>query len=224
VIDGEQYRSLKPIPNGIVPTTSLLLFAIAAVVGASFIGAEYRSGTIETTLLWEPRRIRVLSSKLGAAGLSAFVIHISLLGLLVLAMLPAALWRGSTAGVDSEFWLGLLGVIVRGGIAAGAVAAIALSVSVVTRNTVGGVAVLLGYIAVSPMVTMVLLRSIRPFDLSENMAAFANGGEVGRFVSAGFELQAVYSHGVNGAAIRIAMYVVVAVAIAMAVFRRRDID
>ncbi len=223
-IDGEQYRSPRPIPNGLVPGTSLLLFAIAALLGASFIGAEYKSGTIETTLLWEPRRIRVLGSKLGAVGLSAFVIHISLLGFLILTMLPAAMWRGSTSGVDSEFWFGVVGVIVRGGLAAAAVAAIALSVSVVTRNTVGGVALLLGYTAVSPMISMALLRSTRPFDLTENMAAFANGGEVGRFISEGYGRQSVYSHGVNGAAIRVAVYVVIAITIALVVFRRRDID
>jgi len=224
LVDGEQYRSFQEIPNGLVPGTSLVLFAIAAVLGASFIGAEYKSGTVETTLLWEPRRARVLSSKLGAAALSAFVIHIFLLGLLVMTMLPSAVWRGSTAGVGSEFWIGLSGVIVRGGMAAAAVAAIALSVSVVTRNTVGGIAVLLGYSAVSPMISLVLLRRLRPFDLTANMAAFANGGEVGRFIGDRFDLQSVYSHGTNGAAIRVAVYVVIAITIAVVVFSRRDID
>jgi hypothetical protein len=223
-IDGEEYRTLLPIPGGIVPGTSLLLFAVAAIVGASFIGAEYKSGTIETTLLWEPRRVRVLGSKLGAVGLSAFVIHVSLLGLLVLVMLPAAVWRGSTVGVDSDFWLGVLGVVLRGGVSAAAIAAIALSVSVVTRNTVGGVAVMLGYSTVSPMISTTLLKSVRPFDLTENMAAFANSGEVGRFVGEGFDIQAVYSHSVGGAAIRVAVYVAIAITIAVVVFRRRDID
>lgn len=224
VIDGEQYRSVRHHPSGLVPGISVAIFVIAALLGASFIGAEYKFGTIETTVLWEPRRLRVLISKLGAVVLSAFIIHIILLGLLVLAMMPAALWRGSTAGVDSDFWLGLLGVVVRGGVAAAAIAAIALSVSVVTRNTVGGVAVMLGYTAISPIISFTLFKSFRPFELTENMAAFANGGEVGRFVGTGFELQAVYSHGVTGAAIRVAIYVAIFVAVALFVFRRRDID
>lgn len=224
-ISGTTYRSVAPIPSGIVPSTGLFLFVIAAVLGASFIGAEYKSGTIETTLLWEPRRVRVLGSKLAAVSLSAFAIHVTLLGLLVLAMLPAAHWRGSTAGADADFWYGVVGVILRGGVAAAATASIALAVSVLTRNTVGGVAVVLGYTAIaSPLLTMVLLRGLRPFDLNENLVAFATGGEVGRFVRADGELISVYSHGVTRAAITVAVYVAVAVTIAALVFRRRDID
>ncbi len=224
-IDGITYRSVAPIPGGIVPSTGLFLFVIAAVLGASFIGAEYKSGTIETTLLWEPRRVRVLGSKLAAVSLSAFAIHVTLLGLLVLAMLPAAHWRGSTAGADADFWYGVAGVILRGGVAAAATAAIALSVSVLTRNTVGGVAVVLGYTAIaSPLLTMVLLRGLRPFDLNENLVAFATGGEVGRFVRADGELVSVYSHGVTRAAITVAVYVVLAVTVSTFVFRRRDVD
>lgn len=223
-INGEQYRSVRQNTKGLVPGVSIAAVALAAILGASFIGAEYKYGTIETTVLWEPRRLRVLSSKLGAIAISAFIIHILLLSLLVLAMMPAALWRGSTAGVDSEFWLGLLGVVVRGGIGAAAVAAIALSVSVMTRNTVGGVAVLLGYTAISPMISFTLLKSFRPYELTENMAAFTNGGEVGRFVGSGYEIQAVYSHGVPGSAIRVAIYVAIFVTIALVIFRRRDID
>lgn len=224
-IDGRTYRSVAPIPSGIVPSTGLFLFIVAAILGASFIGAEYKSGTIETTLLWEPRRVRVLGSKMIAASISAFAIHVVLLGLLVLAMLPAAQWRGSTAGADTDFWFGVAGVILRGGVAAAAIAAIALSVSVLTRNTVGGVAAILGYTAIaSPLLAMVLLRGLRPLDLNENLVAFATGGEVGRFVRADGELMSVYAHGVTGAAVTAAIYVAVAVTIAALVFRRRDID
>lgn len=224
ILNGNQYRPLQPYPNGIVLGASMTLFIVAAIVGASFIGAEYKSGTIETTLLWEPRRMRVLGSKIVAATVSAAIIHVTLLGLLVLVMLPAAVWRGSTAGADSDFWIALLGVILRGGLAAGAIAAVSLSVSLVTRNTVGGVAVLLGYSAISPILSLSLLRVILPYDLTGNVTAFASGGEVGRFVGANFDIQIVYAHGAGGAAIRVAVYTAIAIAIAAVVFLRRDID
>lgn len=57
-----------------------------------------------------------------------------------------------------------------------------------------------------------------------DMAAFASGGGVGRFVGAGFDLQSVCSYGVSGAAIRVAAYVAIAISIAGVVFHRRDID
>jgi ABC-type transport system involved in multi-copper enzyme maturation permease subunit len=118
-----------------------------------------------------------------------------------------------------------VGVILRGGVVAAAVAAIALSVSTLTRNTVGGVAALLGYIAVSPAIGATLLRSFRPYDLTENMTVFANGGEVSRFVRGddGY-FQSVYAHGGGAALVIVLIYIAAAVAIAMAVFARRDID
>lgn len=225
IVNGVEYRSAKPNASGIIPTTSLLLLALAAVIGASFIGAEYAAGTIETTLLWEPRRRRVLAAKLTVASLTAFLFQILMLSLLVVFMLPSAQWRGSTAGVDSDFWIGLAGVIVRGGIVAAAVAAIALCISTITRGTVGGVVALIGYIAVSPTLAYTLLKGFRPFDLTENMTSFANGGEVGRFVTNqdGY-LATVFAHGGGISLVIVGIYVAIAVAIGMAVFARRDID
>jgi ABC-type transport system involved in multi-copper enzyme maturation permease subunit len=224
-INGREYRTARPVAGGIVPTASLVLLGVAAVIGASFIGAEYAAGTIETTLIWEPRRRRVLAAKFAVAALTAFAIHVILLCVLVLTLMPSALWRGSTAGADSDFWIGLVGVIMRGGIAAFAIAIISLAVSTITRSTVGGVIALLGYIAVSPSIGATFLKGFRPFDLTENMAAFANGGEVGRFVGTGDGYyQSVYAHGGGVALLFVALYVAIAIALGMAVFTRRDID
>ena len=41
---------------------------ISAVLGASLVGAEFRSGGITQVVNWEPRRGRVVSMKLVAAG------------------------------------------------------------------------------------------------------------------------------------------------------------
>lgn len=224
-INGREYRTARPVAGGIVPATSLVLLGIAAVIGASFIGAEYAAGTIETTLIWEPRRRRVLAAKFAVAGLTAFLIHILLLCVLVVALLPSALWRGSTAGADSDFWVGLAGLIMRGGIAALAIAIIALAVSTIARGTVGGVIALLGYIAVSPSIGATFLKGFRPFDLTENLNVFASGGEVGRFVATGDGYyQSVYHHGGAVALLIVACYVAIAIALGMAVFARRDID
>ncbi|MEZ5176145.1 MAG: ABC transporter permease subunit [Acidimicrobiia bacterium] len=223
-INGVEYRTLAPIPSGLVPQIGLFMFALAAILGASFIGAEYKSGTVETVLLWEPRRGRVLGSKLAVAAVSAAAIHVLLLTLLVAVMVPSGLWRGSTAGVDGDFWLGVVKVILLGGVAAAVVATFSLSVSVLTRNTVGGVAAALGYFAASPILSLALFKGLRPFDLSENLTALGTGGEVGRFVSAGDWYDSVYSHGTAMAAVAVGVYLVLAVGTAVAVFARRDID
>lgn len=65
-----------------------LLALFAFVVGASFVGAEWRSGGMTNLLLWRPRRLEVFGAKLAA-----------LLGVVSgLTVLLSALWTGA-------FWL-----------------------------------------------------------------------------------------------------------------------
>ncbi len=223
-IDGVVYLTPKPPAQGAVPAAGMAMLVLGVILGASFIGAEYSAGTIETLLLWEPRRSRVLAAKLTVAAVVTFVVVVALLAFLVVVMLPVAAVRGSTAGADGEFWLGLASVVLRAGAAAAAISAIALSVSTVARNTVAGVVALLGYSAVSPALSSTLLRGFRPFDLTENLSVFVGGGEVGQWVSYNGYYESVAHHGVVGAAIVIASYVVVFVVVGLAVFRRRDVD
>jgi hypothetical protein len=45
--------------------TSFLFLLMAVLGGASFVGAEYKAGTVTTLLTWEPRRTRVMSRVVG---------------------------------------------------------------------------------------------------------------------------------------------------------------
>lgn len=74
--------------SGTLSALAGILVLFAFVVGASFVGAEWHSGAMANLLLWRPKRLTVLLTKL-AALLSA---------LLVIGVVAAALW---TAG----FWL-----------------------------------------------------------------------------------------------------------------------
>jgi ABC-2 type transport system permease protein len=65
-----------------------LLGMFAFIIGASYVGAEWRSGGMTNLLLWRPRRLVVLGTKLGAL----------LGGLAGLTVLLAAAWVGM-------FWL-----------------------------------------------------------------------------------------------------------------------
>ena len=49
-----------------VPAAALMLAMAGALVGATFVGAEWAAGTIGTQLLFEPRRGRVFAAKTGA--------------------------------------------------------------------------------------------------------------------------------------------------------------
>jgi ABC-2 type transport system permease protein len=74
-------------PDMIIVLTGLLgMFAF--LVGASFVGAEWRTGGMMNLLLWRPRRLQVLGAKLGAV----------LGGLVGLTVVLGAAWTGM-------FWL-----------------------------------------------------------------------------------------------------------------------
>jgi hypothetical protein len=71
-----------------ITVLTALLAMFAFVVGASFVGAEWRSGGMMNLLLWRPRRGQVLAAKLAAL----------LVPLLGLGVLLGAAWVGM-------FWL-----------------------------------------------------------------------------------------------------------------------
>jgi ABC-2 type transport system permease protein len=77
----------EQFPDMILVLTALLaLFGF--IVGASYVGAEWRSGGMMNLLLWRPRRLEVLGTKLAAV----------LGGLTGLTVLLGAAWTGM-------FWL-----------------------------------------------------------------------------------------------------------------------
>jgi len=52
------------ISSRMVTTFAAVLALVAYIVGASFVGAEWSSGGMMNLLLWRPRRLQVLGTKL----------------------------------------------------------------------------------------------------------------------------------------------------------------
>ncbi|GIF24143.1 ABC-type transport system involved in multi-copper enzyme maturation permease subunit [Actinoplanes tereljensis] len=86
-------------------TTFAAVLALAAfVIGASFVGAEWSSGGMMNLLLWRPRRLQVLSTKL-----AALLVGVTGLTVVTAALWTAAFWgvaktRGNTIGMTSGVW------------------------------------------------------------------------------------------------------------------------
>jgi ABC-type transport system involved in multi-copper enzyme maturation permease subunit len=81
-----------------------IMALVAFVAGASFVGAEWSSGGMMNLLLWRPKRLQVLGTKL-----AALLTWIVALSVLVGALWTAAFWvvalnRGSTARMTSGAW------------------------------------------------------------------------------------------------------------------------
>lgn len=137
-----------------------LLALFAFIVGASFIGAEWRSGAMTNLLLWRPGRLGVLGTKL-ATLLAALTGLVVLLG----AVWTAAFWlvatyRGVTDTMTSGAWqsFGLTGLRALALVlVAGAVGFAVSSIGRHTATALGAViaAFVVGYVAVAALVNSV---------------------------------------------------------------------
>lgn len=91
-----------------------LLAMAAFVVGASFIGAEWRSGGMTNLLLWRPRRRQVLTVKLAALLAVLFGSTVLLAALWTGAFWLVAVFRGVTNTMTSGAWQSIALAELRG--------------------------------------------------------------------------------------------------------------
>jgi hypothetical protein len=124
----------------------LVLFGF--LVGASFIGADLNSGGVVNLLLWRPRRLTVLATKLG-----------TLLGaVLLLAAVATVLYLGSfwTIGqlaglpgtLDAEFWRSLATLYARGTVLVLLATVLGFSLATLGRHTAAALGTVAAYAVV----------------------------------------------------------------------------
>ncbi len=194
--------------------TSAILVIGAWLVGASFIGAEWHTGNITTVLTWEPRRIRLFVMKL-AACLTVVVCASLLLHLLLgLALAPTAALKGTTAGMDGEWWRELGGVVLRV-TALGAVGCVlGFSIAAIGRNTAAALGVGFAYLAIVENLVRVLKPQWGRWLLTDNSVVFVSGELPGTYLA---------GRGIPGAGVVLACYAGALFAAALFLFRARDV-
>jgi ABC-2 type transport system permease protein len=196
-----------------------LFIAILVVLGATSAGAEWHAGTVTTQLTWEPRRGPMLLAKITSAALVAFVGFWLAEALLFGALWPAAAFRGTTQGIDTEWFRGTAAILLRASAVAAMGAAIGHSLAWLARNTAVAVGAILGYAAVVEP----LLRVIRP-----KWERWFPVGNAIHFITA--QPLDVASQGfltkqwsTAGAALLLTVYTLGLIAASLVVFRRRDV-
>jgi hypothetical protein len=196
--------------------TSVPLIILGLALGASFIGAEWHTGTITTLLTWEPRRARVMAGKVLAAVMGVFLSAVALQSILGLVLWPVAAMRGSTAGVDAAWFADVAAVVARGALVAGLAAAIGFAIASVARNTTTALIIGFVYFAVAEGI----LRGLRPhwqsWLIGDNAAAFVTA-DPGQVFSLG------RGHGVLASLLVVAGYAAGLVLVATAWFKARDV-
>jgi ABC-2 type transport system permease protein len=171
----ECIRSSNPYSKDLLVSAAFIFMLLGLVIGASFIGAEWQSGTFASLLTWEPRRQRVLAAKLLASVIGVGVLAMALTGVLVGGAAAAAVLRGTMDGTTTQLMgqLGVMAARVLGLVALFTLIGAALASF--TRHTVAAVALLGGYLVLGEFVGAIVSSWWRTHALSAQIIAIIQG-------------------------------------------------
>lgn len=193
-----------------VVTSYGLAQIVMAVWGVLVISGEYSTGQIRSTLTAVPTRLPVLAAKAVLMTLASFIVGVLGVGLSVLATAPILSSNDMSLDLgDSATLEMLLGVPLY----LTGITLLALGIGALVRHSAGGIAVVLGLIIVLPILTQI------PLDFIDTIAPYfpsAAGERIVMGEMTGATLTPWQGYGV------FMIYVVVALAAAGVLLRRRD--
>jgi hypothetical protein len=199
----------------ILKGTSFILIVIGLVIGASSVGADWQQGTMATLLTWEPRRVRVFVVRAVTVAVVVAALAIALQVLLSLGIAFVASTRGSVRDTDGA-WLG--DVVATAGRIAAVVALTAVmgaAIAGIGRHTAAAMGAVFVYLAVVESFLRGLLPGWIPNMLSTAMVILIDG----RAQDAGSGDVVTVERSVA----TILLYAGVLLAVAVGMFRSRDV-
>jgi ABC-2 type transport system permease protein len=224
-LDGMQLRDLPEVLQGI----STFVILLGALLGASLGGADWTNNTITTLLTWEPRRIKVLLTRALVVVLFAFAITIALQAVFAAVFWLGAATRGTTAFTPSGVWNDVGQTLLRTSVVATAFALIALSIAMIGRSTVASLGALVGYLILFEAVIAGFRPSIQAWLVVRagivvvSQTPILDYGSGISYSSSGYS-DPIVLMSVARANVVVGVYVVALLALALVVFRRRDVS
>jgi ABC-2 type transport system permease protein len=184
----------------------------ALVLGILAVTNEFRHGTITPTLLAVPGRPRLIAAKLIAAAAIGLALGLVCIGLVVAVALAIFSTRGIDSGASGS---DVVRYIVGGGVSTALNAALGVGLGAIVRNQVGAVVgVLVWGFVLEPLIGLIPgLKDIVP---KYGLDGVANA-VAGTATESGHPGQVT-------AGLLFAAYCAIAVAIGIAVVRRRDVS
>lgn len=221
----KRFKYAEAIPST-TQNIAFPLFFLAFAVAASFVGAEWGTGMMTTTLTWEPRRGRVLLAKIVPAVVVLGTAVVVLLAFLAVAYIPIGALRGTTTGMTGAFWQNLSGLWLRAGLLAVFGAALGVGLATLTRNTVAALGIGFGYLAiVDPIFSHLWKERFASWLFMQN-AMRVMRQPIEKVVSqTSFGDRAITAHVMSSTrpAVLFTLYAVALVGVAYAFFRNRDV-
>lgn len=216
--------------GGVLATTILgpvasLLPIMAFVIGASYIGADMKTGMLEQLLTWEPRRLRFLAARIVASSSGVALLAMALGALLVALLFGLAATTGTADGTSGELWANVAVAVVRLGFASALFCAFGLAITVLVNNSVGSiVGFVIYWFIVENFLVSAFLPRVAVYLPITNATSFANGTDVQRIDGSVFsDFELIDQHSYLAAGLILLAWTALAVAIAAVAFDRRDI-
>ena len=204
---------------------ALLAAVIAALVGATMIGAEWSAGSVGTQLLFEPRRRRVWAAKALVIAAVCAVMALAVYALVWAGILIAhGAWVGDHLRSGFTRDLAMTGLRVVAFTAVGGLAGYAITAAV--RHTVVVVGLMLAYSVVGEVLFRQLWPPVEPWLVSNNAFAWIQDGfTVVRYPSDCFEGCRPIRDTITttDAAVYFGVLAALALAISLLFFQRRDV-
>ena len=175
-LDRQPFELARAGQAGVVGV-SAALGALAFLIGATYVGAEWSTRSMVALLFWEPRRSTVMAVKLvvlaGAIALIALVVEAAWLGA---AQLLASLRGSGTAPAGT--WSDLVSGAARGTLFAVLAGLLGFGAANLIRNTGAALGVGFVYFAVVENVVRVLRPQWQQWLLTDNAAALLTKGGI----------------------------------------------
>jgi len=230
----EQFGKPQTVFGQIMPDllqgSSYLLVFIAFLIGASFLGAEFSSGAIGNWLTFEPRRLRVYSSKLLGAAIGLAPVAVVITGILLLGTFLIVDHLGTTAGTTGKVWGDLAETSGRIVLLTAVGAALGGVVGLLLRHTAAAIGVVMGYVVIVEGVFGGFLAKSQPWLIRLNFDAFVGHGTSyyveecdgggGNYTCNQIEKHLSFEHG----AWYLSIATLALILLGALVFRRRDVN
>ena len=159
-----------------LPNLTMVLGFLVVVAGATFTAAEASSRSLSTWLTFEPRRLRVLASKLGAMSLGAVLPSALLVGLIIGGTAAAFSVRGVSTAISGDDVTTVLYTSLRLVAITVLLGAAAAALGLVMRHTAAVLGVAVGWAATVEGVARGLLPHLQPWLVLPNVEAWVRGG------------------------------------------------
>jgi len=210
----------------------VILFVLFLLAGATFIGADWTSGSMSNQLLFEPRRTKVWAAKAGALALVAALFAVAVQSAFWFAMTTLA--RVRDLPVPDEVWGLLPGLVGRGVILVVGAALVGYSLTMLFRSTVATLGIVFAVAVAGTFLVAALplggenerwMVQTNLLAFVQNGADFYNSQQEVTCVDdgSGSECTGLSRLSLGGATGYLGTVLVASLALGLATFRRRDV-